>query len=371
MGSVGISEPAARAHPESSAAGAQVDVTARDMTGNRLSNLNSHEGGRPGGVLRSSKDQLQMWREGNHISGLELMEAQISAEFVDRWVRAEEVAGATSSNHDPGRTGTLGGTLSDYPRGSRVAGWVCASDGTGLRWPPGNRESEESRTSMGTELVCRPGSHEQNRDGISGGTRLDHPSGGRVARWTRASNGTGLSCLPGSCEPEEWSASMGTGLGCHPGSHEPNGAGTSGGTQSDYPGDSRVSGRLCASNDTGLSCPPGNCEPEESGGLTGNGLGYHPGSLEPIMTGTLGDTRSDYPGGRRVSGRLCASNGTGLSCPPAAANLKSQVPRRVLGWATVQVATNPTGPVPWKIPSRTALAVVEYLEDYVPRTARG
>ena len=60
-------------------------------------------------MLRSSKDQLQIWRKGIHISGFESVEAQTSAEFVDRWLGAEEVAGATEANPGWGGDGAQGG----------------------------------------------------------------------------------------------------------------------------------------------------------------------------------------------------------------------------------------------------------------------
>ena len=92
-----------------------------DMTGNSLSNLNSHEGGRPGGVLRSSKDQLQMWRKGNHISGLEAVEAHISTDDVDRWSGAVEVAGATETNPGWGGDGAQGGGKAVDTSGDRLS----------------------------------------------------------------------------------------------------------------------------------------------------------------------------------------------------------------------------------------------------------
>ena len=98
-----------------------MDATAGDMAGNRLSNLNSHEGGRPGGVLRSSKGQLQMWRKGNHISGFESVEAQISAEVTDRWLGAEEAAGATEANPGWGGDEAQGGGKAADTSGDRLS----------------------------------------------------------------------------------------------------------------------------------------------------------------------------------------------------------------------------------------------------------
>ena len=72
-------------------------------------------------MLRSLKDHLQLWRMGNHISGLESMEAQISAEDVDSRVGVEEVAGATEAIPGCNGDGAQGGGKVGDTSGDRLS----------------------------------------------------------------------------------------------------------------------------------------------------------------------------------------------------------------------------------------------------------
>ena len=93
------SGPEAWTHSGSAGAGAQGYDMAGDRSGNRLSNPNSSEGGRPEDGLRGSKGHLQLWRKGSHISGFVLVEVLTSAVDSNRCVGVEENAGATETEY--------------------------------------------------------------------------------------------------------------------------------------------------------------------------------------------------------------------------------------------------------------------------------
>ena len=99
VGWMRTSGPEAWTHSGSAGVGAQGDDMAGGRSGNRLSNPNSSEGGRPEDGLRGSKGHLQLWRKGCHNNGFGTVEVLTSALVADRYVGVEENAGATETEY--------------------------------------------------------------------------------------------------------------------------------------------------------------------------------------------------------------------------------------------------------------------------------
>ena len=115
VGSVVITGPDAGSCSGSTGAGAQVFGMAGDMSGNRLSDLNSQEGGRPAEVLRNAMDHLQLRTMGNHISVLESTDKSV----------LKKVGAQTNAEEEECRVGkreTLGTTLGQTMGAAQVAG---------------------------------------------------------------------------------------------------------------------------------------------------------------------------------------------------------------------------------------------------------